>query len=125
MPRIQQPRGSRRDHGRTRMARQTRERRRVARRDYQAPLFFRPSALRDANAVDISEIGITFITEQEVAVDTDVELFLVNKNVQINGTVRHCEPYNGGRLRVGVAFLKPEPELVEVLTLAWERRHEE
>lgn len=102
----------------------TPERRRTNRRDYRASLQFRPSAVHSALAIDISELGVSFIAEQAMPPGTELELFLVNRNVQLNGTVRYCDPAAGGGFRIGVDFDKPEPELVEVLTLAWERRND-
>jgi hypothetical protein len=106
------------------MARRTTERRNAPRREYRAPIFFRPSALHEANALDISDEGLTFVTDRPLEPGTALELFLVNKNVQLVGTVRDCLPIADGQVRVGVDFDKLEPELVEVLTLAWERRNE-
>ena len=100
------------------------DRRHVARREYRAPLLFRPSAVQPGEALDISELGTSFLSGQAVPHGTALEVFLVNRNVQLNGTVRYCHAEPDGRFRIGVDFDKPEPELVEVLTLAWERRNE-
>lgn len=100
------------------MAQRTTERRRLQREEYAAPLHYRPSALHGATAVDLSQEGMAFETEQALEPGTALELFLINKNVHLNAVVEYAQPLNGGRCRIGVAFEKPEPELVEVLLAA-------
>ncbi|HKI97034.1 MAG TPA: PilZ domain-containing protein [bacterium] len=106
------------------MAQPPTERRRHPRREYRAELQYRPSAAHPAQALDISESGMAFEADAPLEIGTPVELFLISGNVQVNAVVRHCEANNGGRCRIGVAFEKLEPELVQVLTAAWKAGHD-
>lgn len=105
------------------MAQPPTERRMHPRHEYRAPLQFRPSVLFAATALDLSESGITFETTQPVSPGATLEMVLIDGNVQINGRVVDVHTVNGGNLRVGLEFDSPQPELVDVLTAAWQARH--
>ena len=100
------------------------ERRRFPRQTYQAPLHYREATLYPGQGQDLSESGMTFEASQRLRVGTPLELFLVDKNVQIDGVVQNTTQLSQGGYRIGVHFEKPTPELVHVLTAAWNARHD-
>jgi len=106
------------------MAEMAEDRRRFPRQTYQAPLQYREATLHPGQAQDLSEIGMTFEAGQLLHVGTPLELFLVNRNVQIDGVVQNHTPIGQGRYRIGIHFDRPTPELVHVLTAAWNARHD-
>lgn len=102
------------------MAQRTDERRVQPRHPYRTELYYRPSELHVALALELSDggIGLALATDEPLAVGTELELFLINKYVQINGVVKDVTRLPDGNYRVGVSFTKPEPELVQVLLAA-------
>lgn len=92
------------------------ERRRVQRHPYTDPVRLRNGVVLDGDGCDVSEGGVGVLLAAPVHPGTAVDVIFIGNEVFVEGVVRHSRPVEGG-YRVGVAFLQPEPELVEVLHL--------
>ena len=91
------------------------ERRQWPRTDFRVLLHYRSTALHAAETLDISEGGMALVTTEAIPVGAELELFLINKNVRVSGTVRDQVPLDAECYRTGLHFPKPEPELVQLL----------
>jgi hypothetical protein len=97
----------------------TTERRRHPRLEFRTEIHYRPTALHDATARELSVAGITFVTDESLLPGTELDLYLINRNVQFRGIVTHQLAAPDGQFRTGVHFLREEPQLVDVLATAY------
>ncbi|MBI3994269.1 MAG: hypothetical protein HY342_13425 [Candidatus Lambdaproteobacteria bacterium] len=74
--------------------------------------------LQDAVAgqiMDISKLGIGFVGALPAGVGDTLELVLMNRNVVVQGSVRHIRLGHDERFRIGVKFAREEEDLASVL----------
>jgi hypothetical protein len=92
--------------------------RRHERRAYAGKVLRIDGPQRECGALNLSAGGVGLLATDPMEVGQGVSLAFLGESVSVLGFVSHVRPMKSGDWRVGVRFLREEPELAEVALAA-------
>lgn len=91
------------------------ERRKHQRFPLEAGIHYKANAEKPATIVNIGQGGAAIDTREDLHHGKLVQLYLINRNVLVEGRVCSCLELSGGLFRTGIAFDYPQDTLVEAM----------
>ncbi len=91
------------------------ERRKYQRFPLEVGIHYKVTMENPATLVNIGQGGAAIHTQEDLDHGNLVQLYLINRNVLVEGTIRSCLELNEGLFRTGIAFDIPQDSLVEVM----------
>lgn len=69
---------------------------------------------KECGALDLSSGGVGLLSSERLELGQVVHLAFMGRTVSVRGVVSHVRPMASGDWRIGISFLRDEPELAEV-----------
>lgn len=91
------------------------ERRKYQRFPLEVGIHYKVNLENPATLVNIGQGGAAIHTLEDLHHGNLVQLYLINRNVLVEGTIRSSLELNAGLFRTGIAFDNPQESLVEVM----------
>lgn len=88
--------------------------RRHSRHAFSGPVQLPDRDGQEFDAVDLSVEGVSLISPQPLGAGSNVDLAFLNGSMVVRGGIRNEREIVPARWRIGIQFLQPQPELLEV-----------
>lgn len=88
--------------------------RRSGRHAFSAPVNLRDRNGEEFSAIDLSAEGVSLISSRPLGTGRTLDLAFLDGSMVVRGGIRNEREVMRARWRIGIQFLQPQPELLEV-----------